>query len=181
MTWSPTAHQITPFLHVPDLERAIELFTGTLAFEVLYRERNYAYLEFGGAGLRVLEEPGRRLRPDGKARMTVYVDVTDVDALYAQLLPRLRLLPATDVEPPLDKSWKQREFQSGCPTATGWRSGSPLADRFSRDRSRRRTNETEAACFSLIVPECAPPVTKRHFLFPDHSAQTDNPHQHRRY
>lgn len=25
MSWSPTAHQITPFLHVPDLERALEL------------------------------------------------------------------------------------------------------------------------------------------------------------
>ena len=125
MTWSPTAHQITPFLHVPDLERAIEFFTGALAFEVLYRESNYAYLEFGSAGLRMLEEPGRRLCLDGKARMTVYVDVPDVDALYAQLLPRLTLLPSADVEPPIDKSWKQREFQVRLPDGDWLAFGQP--------------------------------------------------------
>jgi len=126
MTWSPTAHQITPFLHVPDLERALDLFTSALAFEVLYRESNYAYLEFGGAGLRILGEPGRRLGLDGKARMTVYIDVPDVDALYAQLLPRLELLPAADVEPPLDKSWKQREFQVRLPDGDWLTFGQPI-------------------------------------------------------
>jgi len=126
MTWSPTAHQITPFLHVPDLERALELFAAVLAFEVVYRESNYAYLEFGGAGLRVLEERGRRLGLDGKARMTVYIDVPDVDALYQQLLPRLKRLPASDVEPPLDKSWKQREFQVRLPDGDWLTFGQPV-------------------------------------------------------
>ena len=126
MTWSRTAHQITPFLHVPDLERAIELFTGTLAFKVVYRESNYAYLEFGGAGLRILEERGRRLCLDGKARVTVYMDIPDVDALYAQLLPNLKLLPAADIEPPLDKSWKQREFQVRLPDGDWLTFGQPI-------------------------------------------------------
>ncbi len=126
MTWSPTAHQITPFLHVPDLERAIEFFTGVLAFELLYRERDYAYLEFAGAGLRMLEEPGRRLCPDGKPRVAVYVDVPDVDALYTQLLPRLRLLPAAEVEPPRDKPWKQREFQVRLPDGDWLDFGQPV-------------------------------------------------------
>lgn len=126
MTWSPTAHQITPMLHVPDLERAIALLAGSLGFKVVFRESNYAYLEFGGAGLRILEEPGRRLIPDGKARMTVYVDVPDVDALHAQLLPRLRLLSAADVEPPLDKSWKQREFQVRLPDGDWLTFGQPV-------------------------------------------------------
>ena len=126
MTWSPTAHQITPFLHVPDLERAIELFAGTLTFKVLYRESDYAYLEFGGAGLRILAEPRRHLCPDGKARVAVYVDVPDVDTLYAQLLPRLALLPAADVEPPLDKPWKQREFQVRLPDGDWLTFGQPV-------------------------------------------------------
>lgn len=126
ITWSPKAHQITPFLHVPDLERALQLFVGVLAFRVVYREGNYAYLEFGGAGLRILEERGRRLCPDGKARMTVYVDVPDVDALYTQLLPRLKLLPASDVEPPLDKSWNQREFQVPLPDGDWLTFGQPV-------------------------------------------------------
>lgn len=46
--------QITPFLHVPDLEAALSLLTGTLDFEVKYREPCYAYLEWGSAVLRVL-------------------------------------------------------------------------------------------------------------------------------
>lgn len=125
MTWSPTAHQITPFLHVPDLEQAIRLLTG-LAFEVVYRESGYAYLEFGGAGLRMLEEPGRRPCPDGKARMTVYVDVPDVDELYARLRPHIASLPSADVEPPLDKSWRQREFQIRLPDGDWLTFGQPI-------------------------------------------------------
>ena len=128
MTWSPTANQITPFLHVPNLERALVLFTGTLKFEVLYRERDHAYLEFAGAGLRILEEPTRQLVPDGKARMTVYVDVLDVDALYTELQPRLALLPSADVELPRDKSWKQREFQVRLPDGDWLTFGQPVRD-----------------------------------------------------
>lgn len=124
-----SVYQITPFLHVPDLAKALVFFTEALAFEVLYRESTYAYLERDGAGLRVLEERGRRLLPDGKARMTVYVDVPDVDALYAQLLPRLRLLPEADVEPPLDKSWNQREFQVRLPDGDWMAFGQPVRSR----------------------------------------------------
>ncbi|MDH4044327.1 MAG: VOC family protein [Gemmatimonadota bacterium] len=126
MTWSPTAHQITPFLHVPDLQQAVALFVDTLGFELVHSESNYVYLEFGGAGLRVLEERGRRLQLDGKARMAVYVDVPDVDALYAWLQPRLAQLPITDVEPPRDKTWRQREFSVRLPDRDWLTFGQPV-------------------------------------------------------
>ena len=119
-------HQITPFLHVPNLKHALQLFTGVLRFQLVYRETDYAYLELGGAGLRVLEEPGRPVCPGGKSRMTVYVDVPNVDALYAELLPGLERLPATAVEPPRDKSWKQREFMVRLPDGDWLTFGQPV-------------------------------------------------------
>ncbi len=126
MSDAPAVHQITPFLHVPNLTQALELFTGVLRFELVYRESNYAYLELGGAGLRVLEEPGRPVCPDGKARMAVYIDVPDVDTLYAELLPGLERLPAGHVEPPLDKSWRQREFMVRLPDGDWLTFGQPV-------------------------------------------------------
>lgn len=110
-----TAHQITPFLHVPNLARAVALFTDVLGFVEVYTEPGYAYLEFAGHGLRILEEPARQLQLDGKARMTVYVDVPDVDALFEQLRPGLERLPQRDLERPRNKPWKQREFMVRLP------------------------------------------------------------------
>ncbi len=111
----PAIRQITPMLHVPDLAAALARLTGILRFEVRYREPGYAYLEWGRAGLRILEEPGRRIQPDGKARMTVYLDVDDVDALFAELRPDLERLPPEDVDGPRDKPWRQRELMVRLP------------------------------------------------------------------
>lgn len=108
-------HQITPMLHVPNLEKALHLLRDILSFEVKYREPGYAYLELQGAGLRVLEEPGRITTLDGRARMTVYVDVSDVDQFYEKIRSKLEELPKEMIETPRDKSWKQREFMVKLP------------------------------------------------------------------
>jgi uncharacterized glyoxalase superfamily protein PhnB len=102
--------QATPFLHVPDLERALDLFVRVLRFEVKYRLSDYAYLEREGAAIRILEERGRNLHLEEKVRMTVYIDVVNVDALYLELLSELAGLPSNDVTPPTDRPWGQREF-----------------------------------------------------------------------
>lgn len=108
-------YQITPFLHVPNLEEALGFFCGVLSFELRVRHSNYAYVELAGCGLRLLEEPARRLQVDGKARVTVYIDVADVDALYAQLNPALAELPPGRLEPLKNMPWGQREFQVRMP------------------------------------------------------------------
>lgn len=108
-------HQITPFLHVPDLGQALAFFCDVLAFQLRYRESNYAYLELGGCGLRLLEEPTRRLTPDGKARVAICIDVADVDALHAKLSPALSQLPPDRVEPLKNMPYGQREFQVRMP------------------------------------------------------------------
>lgn len=108
-------HQITPFLHVPDLPEALVFFCDVLGFEATYRRPDYAYVTLEGCGLRLLEEPTRRLTPDGKARVAVYVDVADIDALHAHLAPALAALPPDRVEPLMDKPYRQREFQVRMP------------------------------------------------------------------
>jgi hypothetical protein len=97
------------------LARALDLLTRVLRFEVKFATSGYAYLECEDAALRVLEEPGRRPPHDGAARMTVYIGVRDVDALYAELLPQLSTLPAGDVHAPIDQPWGQREFHVRLP------------------------------------------------------------------
>lgn len=102
--------QVTPFMHVPDLEAALAFMTGTLGFAVDFRLANYAYVSREGAGLRMLEAgPGDPFRP-GTRRFAYYFDCRDVDALYAQLKPRLDELPDGDVHGPADKPYNQREL-----------------------------------------------------------------------
>lgn len=118
-------HQITPFLHVPDMEAALAFFCDKLGFARTYRESDYAYIELEGCGLRLLEEPRRKLTADGKARVAVYIDVSDVDALHARLALALATLPPDRVEPLMDKPWQQREFQVRMPDGDWLNFGAP--------------------------------------------------------
>jgi uncharacterized glyoxalase superfamily protein PhnB len=118
-------YQVTPFLHVPNLKAALSFFCETLPFMVKYKAADYAYIELGRAGLRLLEEPSRVLTPDGKARVSVYIDVSNVDELYGQLRERLESLPADSVEPIMNKGWGQREFQVRLPDGDWLTFGQP--------------------------------------------------------
>ena len=101
--------QITPFIHVPDLEAAIAFFE-MLGFKTLFRMSNYAYAHRETVGVRLLESEEERTAPSGQRRFAYYVDVHDVDALYAELKPKLDLLPPGDVHGPADKEYGQREL-----------------------------------------------------------------------
>ena len=102
--------QTTPFMHVPEIEAALAFMTGTLGFTTCHREANYAYVSREGAGLRILEcGPGNEFRP-GNRRFAYYYDCRDVDALHAELKPKLDALPAGDVHGPADKPYRQREL-----------------------------------------------------------------------
>lgn len=102
--------QITPFMHVHDLERAIGFFRDVLGFEVRLRMSNYAYLHRETVGFRILESHGKEGAPPGNRRFCYYVDVRDVDALYAELKPKLAALPPADVHGPADKPYGMREL-----------------------------------------------------------------------
>ena len=102
--------QITPFMHVPDIAAAVAFFEQVLGFETHFRMDDYAYVAREGAGLRILQNHGDKGAPPGNRRFAYYIDVRDVDALYAELKPRLDALPPGDVHGPADKPYNQREL-----------------------------------------------------------------------
>jgi len=101
--------QVTPFLHVPDLQKALDFFTDILGFSVPYRMEGYAYVHRETVGFRLLQAEACEVSP-GHRRFACYIDVRDVDALHAELKPKLDTLPAGDVHGPADKPYGQREL-----------------------------------------------------------------------
>jgi catechol 2,3-dioxygenase-like lactoylglutathione lyase family enzyme len=102
---------ITPFMHVTDLNKAVAFFTDVLGFEVLSRfGKDYAYLEREGCGMRILESHGADGAPPGNRRFCYYIDVRDVDALFAELKPKLETLPQGHWMGPRDQPYGQREL-----------------------------------------------------------------------
>jgi catechol 2,3-dioxygenase-like lactoylglutathione lyase family enzyme len=106
----PNFIQITPFMHVPDIGEAVAFFEDVLGFATLFRMTDYAYLEREGVCIRMLQNHGQDGAPPGNRRFAYYVDVRDVDALYAELKPKLDALPPGDVHGPADKPYRQREL-----------------------------------------------------------------------
>ncbi len=102
--------QITPFIYVPDLEAAIGFFEDLLGFTTHARLDGYAYLHRDRVGIRLLRNDPVDGAPPGNRRFAYYIDVEDVDALYAELEPKLARLPAGDVHGPADKPYGQREL-----------------------------------------------------------------------
>jgi catechol 2,3-dioxygenase-like lactoylglutathione lyase family enzyme len=102
--------QITPFMHVEDLERALAFFTGILGFETRFRAADYAYVHRETAGFRILRQKGTDGAPPGNRRFAYYIDVRDVDKLYAELKPKLDTLLKGDVYGPVNQSYGQREL-----------------------------------------------------------------------
>ncbi|MFO0411565.1 MAG: bleomycin resistance protein [bacterium] len=101
--------QVTPFLHVPDLQKALDFFTDILGFTVPYRQDGYAYIHRETVGFRLLEAEEDQAAA-GRRRFSYYIDVRDVDALYAELKAKLDTLPPGDVHGPADKPYGQREL-----------------------------------------------------------------------
>ena len=105
---------ITPFMHVADFEAALQFFD-LIGFRVLYRESGYAYVDRDGAAVRVLHSTGEGGAPFTPHRgFAYYVDVRDVDAIVAELKPKL---DAAGVEHmgPKNQTYRQREFMIRAP------------------------------------------------------------------
>jgi catechol 2,3-dioxygenase-like lactoylglutathione lyase family enzyme len=102
--------QVTPFMNVDDLDRALAFFTGILGFETRFRAADYAYVHRETVGFRILQQKGADGAPPGNRRFAYYIDVRDVDQLYAELKPKLDTLPKRDVYGPVDQSYGQREL-----------------------------------------------------------------------
>jgi catechol 2,3-dioxygenase-like lactoylglutathione lyase family enzyme len=102
--------QVTPFMHVHDIEKALIFFNDILGFRTLLRQENYAYVHRETTGFRIIEQHGADGAPPGNRRFAYYIDVRNVDELHAELKPKLDTLPQGDVYGPVNQSYGQREL-----------------------------------------------------------------------
>ena len=102
--------QVTPFMHVHDIEKALIFFNDILGFKTLLRQENYAYVHRETTGFRIIEQHGADGAPPGNRRFAYYIDVRNVDELHAELKPKLDTLPKGDVYGPVNQSYGQREL-----------------------------------------------------------------------
>jgi catechol 2,3-dioxygenase-like lactoylglutathione lyase family enzyme len=109
MAATPNFIRITPFIHVPDIDAAVKFFED-LGFIAYLRMGAYAYVQRENAGVRLLQNEGDDGAPPGNGRFAYYVDVEDVERLYAELRPVLDAMPAGAVHGPADKDYGQREL-----------------------------------------------------------------------
>ncbi|MGD0417725.1 MAG: VOC family protein [Terriglobales bacterium] len=102
--------QVTPFMHVHDIEKALIFFNDILGFKTLLRQENYAYVHRETTGFRIIEQHGADGAPPGNRRFAYYIDVRNVDELHAELKPKLDTLPKGDVYGPVNQRYGQREL-----------------------------------------------------------------------
>ncbi|CUH80609.1 Glyoxalase-like domain protein [Tritonibacter multivorans] len=110
MTDKSLVQAVTPFVLCSDLNAQVAFYQRCLGFEMTFQADNYAFLRHGGAGLRLLECPENEDGTPLGHNQSFYIDVTDVDGLYAQLKPALDGLPEGRVRAPFDQDYGQREF-----------------------------------------------------------------------
>lgn len=113
---SGNTYQITPFMHVVDIDGAVRFFVDVLGFRPVINGGGYAYLDREGAGLRLL---GHKNDPEevGTAHRgyAYYIDVRDVGVVLEQIGPQLAQLPKEDVSGPVDQPYGQREIMIRAP------------------------------------------------------------------
>jgi catechol 2,3-dioxygenase-like lactoylglutathione lyase family enzyme len=127
--------QVTPFMIVEDLERAVTFFTDVLGFETIMRFSDYAYVHRETVGFRIWEQTGKNAPPPGTRRFAYYIDVRDVDQLHAELKPKLHTLPTGDVYGPVNQSYGQRELLVLAPDGNILAFGQPIIGNLPADHS----------------------------------------------
>ena len=104
--------QITPFMQVADVAAAVSFFVDVLGFEARVLGPTYAYVQRETVGLRIMQastSPGEE-QPPGTRAFRYYIDVENVDELYAEMKSRIDTLWKGQVYGPRDQPYGQREF-----------------------------------------------------------------------
>jgi catechol 2,3-dioxygenase-like lactoylglutathione lyase family enzyme len=102
--------QITPFMHVADVEAATDFFVDILGFSALIRGGRYAYVEREGAGIRIQWHDNQAELGTPHGGFAYYIDVRDLALVLQEIGPRLATLPEGHVYGPVDQCYGQREL-----------------------------------------------------------------------
>ncbi len=103
-------HQITPFVPCSSLDRQIAFYQDVLGFTVGFQADNYAFLRRDDVAVRLVEVDSSINLNHPEREGSFYIDVRDIDALYASLKPKLETLPPERVRAPFNQDYGQREF-----------------------------------------------------------------------
>ncbi|MGR3636352.1 MAG: bleomycin resistance protein [Shimia sp.] len=102
--------QITPFVPCSNLARQVAFYRDVLGFQVGFQAENYAFLRRDGVAVRLVEVFSDVDLTNPERQGSFYIDVDDIDAVYAEMKPRLDRLDADRVRAPFDQEYGQREF-----------------------------------------------------------------------
>ena len=102
--------QIAAFMHIQDFHEAVRFFVETLGFKP-WRQGDYAYGQRESVAIRIVRastSPGEIPGPGTRA-FRYYIDVRDVDAIYAELKPKLDTMwPGRRLHAPVNQGYAQR-------------------------------------------------------------------------
>jgi len=112
--------QVTPWLLSSDVETMVRFFVEVLGFHAWVQDESYAYVSRDDAAVRIgkLSEgtDAAEERVEWGARAWLfYIDVRDVDALVAELRPKLQAAGLDGGKGPKDQPWGKREFWAPLP------------------------------------------------------------------
>ena len=102
--------QVTPLIVVSDIPKAVAFLSDCLGFTAEVLRDGYAYLTRDNAALRLLAAAPDFDIEDPKRQQSCYIDVEDVDAIFAAHRDQLEKLPASHLRQPFDQDYGQREF-----------------------------------------------------------------------
>ncbi len=102
--------QITPFVPCTSLDTQVAFYRDVLGFSVGFQADNYAFLRRDDVAVRLVEVDDAVDLSVPEREGSFYIDVTDIDAVYAEMKPRLDPLPEGRVRAPFNQDYGQREF-----------------------------------------------------------------------
>ena len=101
---------IAPIVAVRDTKASIPFYTEVLGFELRTDGDQYALLARDEAGVMLLGGADAASREATANHVSAYIWVADLDALWAELEPRLAQLPEGRVRAPFTQGYGMREF-----------------------------------------------------------------------
>jgi len=118
---------ITPFVPVTDMEKSVDFYQRVLGFKARIKTEFYSYVERDSIALRLIRAGADKDMSHPDSQVHCYVDVSDLDNLYAELEPELTKLPQGRVRAPFDTDYGQREFHVIDPDVLLISFGEPIA------------------------------------------------------
>lgn len=108
----PIIEDAVAIIPVRDVELSAAFYTATLGFELrsISDDKAFAILTHGDAALHLLHSDDEASLQAAASHISVYLWVKGLDALYAQLQPKLEKLDAARVRAPFDQPYGMREF-----------------------------------------------------------------------